>query len=148
MLLLLAAAFCAAEPFVARHGPLSVSGAVCSVLGAVLLFDPAGEHYQVSPWVAGAIAATLALFTGVLVAKVVQVRRRPVAVGIQSLVGARGEMRRDGLVAVNGELWRARTRDGETLADGERVEVEAVGDGLMLTVRPLTPSASNGQESA
>jgi len=46
-------------------------------------------------------------------------------------------VRRDGLVFVSGELWRAHTADGEPLVVGEHVEVEAVGEGLALSVRPL-----------
>jgi membrane-bound ClpP family serine protease len=51
------------------------------------------------------------------------------------IAGAVGEVRRDGLVFVNGELWQARTPDGEQLRVGERVRVESL-DGLTLTVRP------------
>jgi membrane-bound serine protease (ClpP class) len=148
LLLLLAAAFFGAEPFVVSHGALTVAGGVCFVLGALMLFDPAGEHYQVSKWTAIGIAGTLALFTAGLVAKVVEVRRRPVAVGLHSLVGARGRVRRDGYVAVHGELWRARTNDGEPLAGGQQVEVERVDDGLVLTVRPLRETDSGSEPSA
>ena len=42
------------------------------------------------------------------------------------LVGEEAEVRRDGLVAVNGELWRARRADGVPLPPGEQVTVEAV----------------------
>jgi membrane protein implicated in regulation of membrane protease activity len=46
-----------------------------------------------------------------------------------------GEVRDNGLVFVNGELWQARTAGGEVLRPGERVRVESL-DGLTLTVRP------------
>jgi membrane protein implicated in regulation of membrane protease activity len=45
-------------------------------------------------------------------------------------------VRRDGLVFVNGELWQAKTEDGERLRPGERVKVESL-DGLVLTVKPV-----------
>ena len=61
-------------------------------------------------------------------------RRRPVAVGVQELVGAPAEVRQDGYVAVRGELWRARSVDGTPLRPGDRVRVEKV-DGLVLGVR-------------
>jgi membrane-bound ClpP family serine protease len=51
--------------------------------------------------------------------------------------GAVGEVRRGGLVFVNGELWQARTPGGEPLRPGERVRVESL-DGLTLTVHPET----------
>ena len=53
-------------------------------------------------------------------------RRVPVAVGSHRLVGAPAEVRGDGLVFVDGELWHARSADGSPLAPGERVVVEAV----------------------
>jgi membrane protein implicated in regulation of membrane protease activity len=61
------------------------------------------------------------------------VRRRPVSVGPQHIVGQTGEVRRDGYVFVNGELWRAHTADGSRLEPGDHVTVESV-EGLTLTV--------------
>ena len=46
------------------HGALSVAGAIMFVLGALILFDPAGDAYQVSMPVAIGIAAGLALLLG------------------------------------------------------------------------------------
>src|SRR5215210_2293492 len=56
LLMLLAAAFFVAEVFGVSHGALAVAGASTFVIGALMLFDPAGEAYQVSPTVAIAIA--------------------------------------------------------------------------------------------
>ena len=41
LLMLLAMAFFVAEAFVISHGALTLAGAVCFVLGSLLLFDPA-----------------------------------------------------------------------------------------------------------
>jgi membrane-bound serine protease (ClpP class) len=106
------------------------------VLGSLLLFDPAGPGYQVSLPVALAIAGTITAFLVFAVAKVVQVRRKPAEVGVHKLVGASGVVRRNGLVSVRGELWQARAADGEPLAIGDEVAVEAVDGGLVLVVRP------------
>ncbi|MGH3103418.1 MAG: NfeD family protein [Gaiellaceae bacterium] len=140
LLMLLAAGFFAAEPFVVSHGALALAGAVCFVFGALLLFDPAGPNYEVSLSVAIGIAGTLALFMAFAVAKVVQVRRKPVEVGVHGLVGARGQVRRDGYVLVHGELWRARAAGGEVLVPGHDVEVDSVEDGLVLNVHPVRAS--------
>jgi membrane-bound ClpP family serine protease len=40
--------FIGAEPFVVTHGALAVAGAVCFVLGGLLLFEPSGGVYDVS----------------------------------------------------------------------------------------------------
>jgi membrane-bound serine protease (ClpP class) len=135
LLMLLAAGFWAAEPFVLSHGALALAGAVSFVFGALLLFDPAGDAYQVSLPVAIAIAGTIALFLAFAVAKVMQARRQPVAVGTSSLVGAAGVVRRGGLVSVKGELWQARAASGEHLTTGDEVVVEEIEDGLRLVVR-------------
>jgi membrane-bound serine protease (ClpP class) len=134
LLMLLAAAFWVAELFVASHGALALAGSASFVIGSLMLFDPAGDAYQVSLPFAIGIAASVGMFMAFAVAKVVQVRRQPVEVGVHSLVGGRGRVRRDGIVFVNGELWRARTADGGPMAPGDEVEIESV-DGLTLTVR-------------
>jgi len=134
LLMLLAAAFFVMDLFLPSHGALTAAGVVTFVIGSLMLFDPAGPAYQVSLTTAVSIAAVLALFMGLAMAKAVQARRRPVEVGAQLLVGAHGQVRRGGLVFVNGELWRARSRDGHALSLGDEVEVEAVADDLELLV--------------
>jgi membrane-bound serine protease (ClpP class) len=134
LLMALAAAFFVMEAFIPSHGALTVAGAVTFVIGALMLFDPAGEAYQVSVWVALAIAGTLALLLGVALTRVVKARRNPVEVGVNSLVGGAAVVRREGWVAVGGELWRARSADGAPLVPGDEVTVEAVEDDLGLVV--------------
>jgi membrane-bound serine protease (ClpP class) len=138
LLMLLAAAFFGAEAFVTSHGALALAGAVSFVIGALLLFDPAGDQYQVSIWVALAVGGTLAAVTGLAVTKIVQARRRRPVTGQEELVGQIGVVRKavdpTGLVFIHGELWQART-DGEPLGIGTSVQVEGIEDGLVLEVR-------------
>ncbi len=134
LLLLLAAGFFAADLFVPTHGALTLAGAVTFVIGALMLFDPAGPAYQVSLWTALAIAGTLVLLLGIALNRVIRARHNPVQVGVGNLVGWEGEVRRDGFVLVAGELWRARSSGGVQLVPGEQVTVEAVEDDLQLVV--------------
>jgi membrane-bound serine protease (ClpP class) len=134
LLMILAAAFFVAEAFVPTHGALSVAGGIMFVLGSLMLFDPAGDAYQVSLPVAVGMAATLTLLLGIALSRVVRVARRPAAVGVHGLIGVEGVVRRDGLVAVMGELWRARAEDASPLVPGERVRVVGVEDDLRLVV--------------
>ena len=140
LLMGLAAAFFVAESFIVSHGALSVAGAVTFVIGALLLFDPAGPAYQVSLPVALAISGTLMLLFGFAVTKAAQTRRLPASVGAHRLVGEKANVRGNHLVFVDGELWQARTADGSPLEPGENVIVEAVDrEGLRLTVgSPVT----------
>jgi membrane-bound serine protease (ClpP class) len=135
LLMLLAAAFIGAEPFVASHGALTVAGAVCFVLGGLLLFEPSGGVYEVSLPLLLGVAGTLAAGMALIVVKIVQVRDSPVAVGPNTVAGAHGVVRGNGMVFVNGELWRARSEAGEPLRQGDEVEVERM-EGLELVVRP------------
>jgi membrane-bound serine protease (ClpP class) len=142
LLMILAAGFFAAEPFVPSHGALTLAGAVSFVFGSLLLFEPAGSAYEVSLPVVISIAATISLCMAFAVAKVVQVRRRPATTGLQTIVGEHGVVRRDGYVHVRGELWRAHTANDEPLPLGQEVEVEAVEDGLTLAVRPVETTSA------
>ena len=138
LLMLLAVAFFVAEAFVPTHGALAVGGGVLFVLGSLILFDPAGDAYQVSLPVALGIALALVLLIGIALSRVVRIARQPAAVGYAGLVGIEGVVRRNGLVLVNGELWRARTTDGSPLATGEHVRVEEIEDELQLVVGSTT----------
>ena len=77
LLMLLAAGFFVAEAFIVSHGALALAGSIMFVIGALMLFDPAGDAYQVSMPVAVAIAGTLALLFGLALTKAAQVRRTP-----------------------------------------------------------------------
>ena len=137
LLMALAAAFFAAEALVPSHGALALAGAVSFVVGSLMLFDPAGEGYQVSIWVALAVGGTLALVTAVVVTKVVRARHAPTKTGREEMLGEIGVVRSavapTGLVNVHGEIWKAHT-DGEPIAPGEYVRVDRVGDDLVLEV--------------
>jgi membrane-bound serine protease (ClpP class) len=141
LLMLLAFGFFAAEAFIVSHGALAVAGAVCFFIGSLMLFDPAGEAYQVSTGVALAFAITLAALFAFVAAKVWQVRRTRPQTGQEELIGQIGKVRTpldpDGYVLVHGELWRARSED-DPIPAGELVEVTGLEDGLVLGVRPAS----------
>jgi membrane-bound serine protease (ClpP class) len=138
LLMLLALAFFAAEPFVMSHGALALAGAACFVVGSLMLFDPAGPGYQVSIWVALAIAGTVALIMAFVVTKVIQARRRKPVTGQAELIGQVGIARKTldpaGLVFVRGELWQAEAA-GDPIPAGASVLVESIDEGLVLRVR-------------
>ena len=134
LLLLLAAAFFAAEPFVMSHGALAVGGGVLFVIGSLILFDPAGPTYDVSLTVVLAIAGTLTLLLGIALSRVVRARRLPAETGVLRLIGEEGVVRTAGYVFVSGELWHARAADDRPLVPGTTVTVERVGEDLELVV--------------
>jgi membrane-bound serine protease (ClpP class) len=144
LLMILAFAFFAAEAFVPTHGAITLAGAVCFVIGSLLLFEPAGDAYQVSLPAVLAIAGTLTGAMALVAFKIVQVRRAPVVTGTSELIGQLGIVREtldpDGLIFVHGELWRART-EGGPLAPGTAVRVGQIDEGLVLEVEPADEPA-------
>jgi membrane-bound serine protease (ClpP class) len=105
----------------------------------MLLFEPAGNTYQVSLPAVIAMAAAIAGLMGFAAIKIVQARRAPVVTGTSELVGQVGVVRDAlapaGTVFVRGELWKARSNDGP-LARGAPVRVDSIDDELVLGVEP------------
>ena len=135
ILLLAGVALLVVDVHVTSHGALTVAGLISLAVGAIMLFQNAPAPYHTSKPLVIGVAVGLGAIWAFAVGKAWQVRRRPVEVDPQAIAGALGEVRRDGLVFVNGELWQARTAGGEQLRPGEHVRVESM-DGLVLTVRP------------
>jgi membrane-bound serine protease (ClpP class) len=133
-LILLGAALLVIDAHVTTHGALTVSGLISLVVGSLLLFHNAPAPYHVNAPLVISFAAVLGLFWAFAITKAVQVRRQPVTVGPHAMVGEVGEAKRDDLVFVHGELWRARTADGEPLRPGEQIRVSGVGPELVLEV--------------
>jgi membrane-bound serine protease (ClpP class) len=137
LLMLLAAAFFVAEGFVVSGGALAVAGGITFVLATLLLFDPAGETYEVSLQLSLAIAATLTVLFGYAMAKAGRLRLTSPEVGVHRLVGEEAQVRGEGQVFVAGELWKARSADGSPLRNGDHVRVQSVAqDDLQLVVAP------------
>jgi membrane-bound serine protease (ClpP class) len=116
------------------HGALTLCGLLALGFGLATMFQSVsgGQHTSI-PFV---ILVTLVL-GGVWafgISKAVAVRRSPVSVGPQEIVGMEGVVRAGGLVYVRGELWRARST--EPLRTGQRVAVDGL-DGLTLRVHQV-----------
>jgi len=130
-LLLLGAALLVADAHV-------VSGLTSLVVGSLMLFHNAPAPYdQVNAPLLVVFAVVLGSVWVFALTKAVQVRRSPLAAGPETMVGEVGEARRDDMVFVHGELWRARPRSGGTLRPGQRVRVASIGPELVLEVEPL-----------
>ncbi len=133
-LVLLGAALLVIDTHVTSHGALTVAGLISLGVGLATLFHNAPNPYHTSvPLVVG-ITVVLGAAWAFAIGKAVAVRKAPVSVGPQEIVGMRGVVRENGLVFVRGELWRVRSP--EPLAPGQRVEVDDL-DGLTLRVHPV-----------
>src|SRR3954470_10543861 len=133
-LILLGAALLVIDAHVTSHGALTLSGLVAIAIGLITLFHKAPPPYHTNVWLVVAFTATIGGFWALAISKAIAVRRAPVRVGPQDIVGMEGEARPGGQVFVRGELWRARS--DESLRPGDRVRVAGL-DGLTLDVHRI-----------
>jgi membrane-bound serine protease (ClpP class) len=138
-LVLLGAAFFAAELYVGGHGGFIAAGAVCEVIGSLLLIGHidakfyADQDFGLSLRFVLPIGLAMAAIAASLAWKLSSSSREPLRTGAYSLVGEVGEARDANTVLVGGELWRAVC--ATELVAGDRVRVLAVR-GLTLEVAP------------
>jgi membrane-bound serine protease (ClpP class) len=133
-LILLGVVLLVVDAHVTSHGALTLSGLVSIAIGLITLFHKAPAPYHTSVPLVVTLTAILGGFWAFAMAKAVAIRRRPVTVGPQQIVGMEGVARSNDLVFVRGELWRARS--DRRLAPGERVRVDGL-DGLTLDVHRI-----------
>jgi membrane-bound serine protease (ClpP class) len=119
-------------------GVWSIAGIVSLVLGGQFLFNGAGGVH-VSPLVTLPMAAAVAAFFGLAVAKLLEIRHKPAPLGPERFIGMEGialdgGLSPQGVVRVASEEWNATSARGPVPA-GARVKVTAL-DGLRLTVEP------------
>ena len=116
------------------HGVLTVFGLLGLGFGLASLFQSSSGGPHTSIPLVVTITVALGGLWAFAIAKGLAIRRRPPAVGPNDIVGMRGVVRDHGVVAVHGELWKARA--DEPLHIGEPVEVESL-DGLTLRVHRI-----------
>lgn len=139
--ILIAFGFIAADLYVASHGATTVIGLVFFVASAFTLFDTAqAPGVTVAAWAVLLVAVLLAGLAGVGIFLALRTRNRPVTTGQEGLIGRLAQVRKrlepEGMVFVEGALWRAVSEDGD-VEPGEYVRVTGVYE-LRLTVRRIT----------
>jgi membrane-bound serine protease (ClpP class) len=126
---------------------LSVAGAICFIVGSLLLFSPFSPptpsmpRLSVNPVLLVGMTGLLLGFFGFALTAALRAQRSRPATGTQALIGKVGEattsLSPQGVVQLESEAWTA-DAVGESVCAGEKVEVIGV-DGLRLQVRrPLS----------
>ena len=141
LLMLLALLLFIADLKAPTHGFLSVGGVFALLLGMAFLINTGPIGLGVNPLVSLAVAVITLAFFVFFIRKVWTARRQPAFVGGEAMLGAVGEVREElapeGLVFVQGALWKATAE--KPIPAGSTVRV--VGrQGLELQVAP-----ENGQ---
>jgi len=137
-LILLGLALLVTEAFVPSFGALGIGGIVSFVIGSVMLIETDVPGFGISPWAIGSVAATAGAVMLLILTLLLRSRARPVVSGRESMIGSTGAVidwdGAVGRVRIQGEIWKARSDDGE-FRPGARVIVKEV-DGLILVVGP------------
>jgi len=131
-----------AEVFVTSYGALAVAGAICLVVGGIMLVDSPSGFARVSLSVVLPISIATVAITLLLVSGIVRSHRAPVQTGGEGLIGRTGRVIDDlarhddvfqGTVAIHGERWRAVSQQPLKADDVCKITGR---EGLTLSVEP------------
>ncbi|HID20750.1 MAG TPA: nodulation protein NfeD [Methanophagales archaeon] len=145
LLIIIAVILFIAEALTPTFGILTVGGAVCLIIGALilpqepLLFNPESEWFEGFLLTVIGIAAASAVFFFFAVGAVLIARKKRAKVGAEELIGkvtkAETEINAEGgTVKTRGEIWNAQSIDGKKIKEGEKVEI-VDREGLTLIVK-------------
>jgi membrane-bound serine protease (ClpP class) len=133
-LVILGLALLGLDLYVPSHGALTLCGLIALGFGLATMFQNVSGGPSESTALIVAVTLTLGGAWAFGISKAIAARRSPVAVGTQEIIGMEGVVREGGLVAIHGELWRARA--SQPLRIGQRVAVDGL-DGLTLEVHQV-----------
>jgi membrane-bound serine protease (ClpP class) len=145
LLIIIAVILFIAEALTPTFGILTTGGAVCLIIGALILpkepflFNPQSEWFEgFLLTIIGVVVAT-AVFFFFAIGAVLKVRKRRAKVGAEELIGkvtrAETEINEEkGTIKIRGEIWNARTLDEEKIKEREKVEI-VDREGLTLIVK-------------
>jgi len=143
LLIIIAVILFIAEALTPTFGILTLGGAVCLIIGAIilpkepLLLNP--EWFRSFLLTAIGIAAASTVFFFFAIGAVLKMRKRRAKVGAEELIGKITKAETDideegGTIKIRGEIWNARTVEGEKIKEGEKVEI-VNREGLTLMVK-------------
>lgn len=140
-LIVLGIALLVAELFLPTFGLVGGAGLLCFIFGSLFLMDTGVPEFQISLAMVLPTAAVLAGASFLLGFLVMRSRRTRHLSGMESLVGVQAVAREliseiHGKVFLNGELWNAVCRTGQTIPEGTKVVVTEVRN-MIVVVQPI-----------
>lgn len=139
LIILLAIIFFIVEIKVSSHGMLSVAGVLCLVLGSLMLFRFPDNTTALAMSVFIPTVLTISAFFVTVAGLAFRAQIRKPQTGAEAMEGMIGEVQQDlrpeGKVFVNGELWNAQA--DEEILTGERVQVVSMHN-LKLKVKKIS----------
>jgi membrane-bound serine protease (ClpP class) len=126
------------EIFVPAYGILTSGGIVSLVIGSLILFSGSDASMEFDKSLIIYVAIFFALFVGFLVWAAVRGQRRKVVTGKEGIIGetalVKVALEPQGMVLVEGELWKAVLDEGSAPA-GEEVTVKKIVDLKLYVTR-------------
>ncbi|NJO06645.1 MAG: nodulation protein NfeD [Chloroflexaceae bacterium] len=140
--LILAFTLITTDLYTPTHGTLTVIGLVLLVVSAMTLIDTAqAPNVFIALWAIVVVVMVIGAFVAAGIWLVMRIRHQPVTTGREGMIGRLAEVRQrldpDGMVFVDGALWRAISDNG-AVELGEWVRIRAIHE-LRLVVSPLEP---------
>jgi len=124
----------------------TIVGAIALISGTVTLYKD-GISMSWIPMLVGIVGITMMMVTGM--PTMVRTRFSTPTIGREWMVGEVGEVVEDvapdGVIKIDGALWKARTNRATPVVAGDRVRVDAV-EGLVLEVEPEEGAARDYRE--
>lgn len=121
----------------ATHGVLTVGGIAAFVFGALILFN--SPIYRISRGLVFSVALGTGAFFAFAVSKALLALKKRPSTGRETFAGkkavVKANLEPDGMVLMDGELWKARSEEGE-IRIGETVEVISM-QGFTAIVRKI-----------
>jgi len=133
-LLLLAVVLFIAEIKIVSHGLLTVGGLISVFFGGLMLIDTVDPNLKISISVLITIVLIAGVILGFVLYLVIKSARNKPFIGDKGMLGKIAEARPNGMVFVDGALWKAEAED--ELAPGDKVEITAV-ESLTLKVKRI-----------
>jgi len=127
-LVLLGLGFLILEAFVPSFGALGIGGIASFCFGALFLFDSSAPGFGIPLWLIALLAVVSAAFILLVGGIAARSRRRPLVLGVQTLVGATGTLVEfadgEGWAQIQGDYWKV--LGAGSLHAGRRIRVTRV----------------------
>ncbi|KAA3632070.1 MAG: nodulation protein NfeD [Calditrichaeota bacterium] len=133
-LILFAAILFIAEIKIVSKGLLTVGGVISLFLGGTMLIDTVDPNLQVSYSVLISVVTVVGVLLAAALYLLVKDSKRQVFIGNEGMIGKIAEARSEGMVFVNGALWKAEA--DAPLSKGDKVQIESV-ENLKLKVKKI-----------
>ena len=138
-LVILGLALLGLDLYVPSHGALTLCGLIALGFGLATMFQNVSGGPSESTALIVAVTLILGGAWAFGISKAIAARRSPVAVGPQEIIGMEGVVREGGLVAIHGELWRARAdqplRLGQRVSRRQARRADARGSSALIGCR-------------